>query len=128
MARVAGANRPRHVPQRTCVACREGKSKRELVRVVRATDGSVAVDPTGKRSGRGAYLCRKPDCWAAALKRGVLVGALKLDAIPPADAGALAVYASTVSAPDPQPTRPPKIHPTPVAAARAAAARAASQG
>ena len=78
-------SRPRHVPQRTCIACRQTGAKRGLVRVVRATDGSVAVDPTGKRSGRGAYLCHSPECWQAGLQRGLLPRALKIDAIPEED-------------------------------------------
>jgi len=45
---------PRHVPQRTCVGCRTVRPKRELVRVVRTPEGTVELDPTGKRSGRGA--------------------------------------------------------------------------
>ena len=57
MAPPARGSRPRHIPQRTCVACRQTGAKRQLVRVVRAPDGSVTIDPTGKRSGRGAYLC-----------------------------------------------------------------------
>jgi hypothetical protein len=55
--------RPRHVPQRTCIACRQVKSKRELIRVVRAPDGKVFADETGKANGRGAYLCRDRVCW-----------------------------------------------------------------
>jgi predicted RNA-binding protein YlxR (DUF448 family) len=52
------------------------------VRVVRAPDGSVTIDPSGKRSGRGAYLCATPECWQAGLKRGVLSRALKIESIP----------------------------------------------
>lgn len=85
MARGGSTPRPRHVPQRTCVACRQGKAKRELVRIVRTVDGSVRVDPTGKASGRGAYLCDQPGCWADGLRRGILTRALKLEAIAPAD-------------------------------------------
>lgn len=59
--------RRKHVPQRTCVACRQVKSKRELVRVVRAPDGKVFVDETGKANGRGAYLCRDRACWEKAI-------------------------------------------------------------
>lgn len=59
--------RPKHVPQRTCVACRQVKSKRELIRVVRAPDGKVFVDETGKANGRGAYLCRDRACWEKAV-------------------------------------------------------------
>ncbi|HEY8819859.1 MAG TPA: YlxR family protein [Dehalococcoidia bacterium] len=57
--------RPRHVPQRTCVICRTTTAKRALVRLVRTSEGSVRVDPTGKQPGRGAYLCVDPDCWRA---------------------------------------------------------------
>jgi len=67
----------RKVPQRTCVACKATRAKRELVRVVRTTDGAVMVDVTGKKSGRGAYLCRQKSCWDQGLRRGVLERALK---------------------------------------------------
>ena len=82
MAPPARGSRPRHVPQRTCVACRQTNTKRQLVRVVRAPDGSVTIDASGKRSGRGAYLCSTPECWEAGLKRGVLSRALKIESIP----------------------------------------------
>ena len=59
--------RRKHIPQRTCVACRQVKPKRELVRVVRAPDGHVRVDETGKAHGRGAYLCRDRACWEKGL-------------------------------------------------------------
>ena len=62
--------RPKHVPQRMCVACREHDAKRGLVRVVRTPEGPVALDPTGKRNGRGAYLCHQPACWERALRGG----------------------------------------------------------
>lgn len=55
------------MPERTCIACRQVKNKRELVRVVRTTDG-VMVDETGKMSGRGAYLCKVEKCWEEGLK------------------------------------------------------------
>ncbi|MGH2495779.1 MAG: RNase P modulator RnpM [Ktedonobacteraceae bacterium] len=61
--------RPRHVPMRTCVACKQSKPKRELLRVVRTPDGHVLMDATGKRSGRGAYLCARLSCWQDALKK-----------------------------------------------------------
>lgn len=99
MARGGGPPRPRHVPQRTCVACRAGRAKRELVRVVRGVDGSVGVDPSGKRSGRGAYLCRAAACWEAGLdKRAVISRALKLDSIPADDYTALVAFASSLEA------------------------------
>jgi len=77
VTKVTRKARPRHVPQRTCVACRRTTDKRELVRIVRTTEGGVEVDPTGKRSGRGAYLCPTPDCWRLAVQKGRLDRALK---------------------------------------------------
>ena len=93
-----GGPRPRLIPQRTCVACRQVKPKRELVRVVRTLAGPVRIDPTGKQSGRGAYLCYSPDCWQAALKRGVLPRALKIDAIPSDDLPLLTEQAERLTA------------------------------
>jgi uncharacterized protein len=69
--------RPRHVPMRTCVGCRQEQPKRQLVRVVRTPAGPIVVDLTGKAAGRGAYLCRRPECWATALRRDALAGALR---------------------------------------------------
>ncbi len=69
----------RHVPERTCIACRLTKPKREMTRVVRGVDGSVAVDPTGKKSGRGAYVCRTALCWEQSLKKRALDRALKTE-------------------------------------------------
>jgi predicted RNA-binding protein YlxR (DUF448 family) len=70
--------RKKHVPQRTCVACRQIKNKRELVRVVRAPEGLAEVDETGKKSGRGAYVCRSASCWRKALEKDALNRALKM--------------------------------------------------
>ena len=61
--------RPKHVPLRTCIACRETKPKRELLRVVRTPDGHVQLDSTSKKSGRGAYLCARLACWENAMKK-----------------------------------------------------------
>lgn len=69
--------RVKHIPQRTCVGCREVLSKRQLLRVVRTADG-VQIDPTGKLAGRGAYLHDKRSCWARGLK-GALAHALKTE-------------------------------------------------
>jgi len=71
--------RPKHVPQRMCVACREHDAKRGLHRLVRTPEGPVVPDPTGKRNGRGAYLCDKPACWDKALAGGILARALKTE-------------------------------------------------
>jgi len=67
----------KHIPQRTCIACRETGNKRELVRLVRRLDGVVEVDLTGKKSGRGAYLCTNPQCWENALKTGKIEHSLR---------------------------------------------------
>ena len=72
------APRPKHVPLRTCVACRQKDAKREYVRIVRAPDMTVSVDPTGKANGRGAYLCARRSCWERALETGALNRALKV--------------------------------------------------
>ena len=69
--------RKKHVPQRTCVACREVLAKRSLIRIVRRPEG-VQVDPTGKLTGRGAYLHDRQSCWERGLK-GALSHALKTE-------------------------------------------------
>jgi predicted RNA-binding protein YlxR (DUF448 family) len=61
--------RLKHIPLRTCISCRETKPKRELLRVVRTPDGHVMIDATGKKSGRGAYLCARYSCWENAIKK-----------------------------------------------------------
>lgn len=68
--------RVKHVPQRTCVGCREVLPKRKMVRIVR-TDEGVQVDPTSKLAGRGAYLHDRRECWERGL-RGSLAHALKI--------------------------------------------------
>jgi predicted RNA-binding protein YlxR (DUF448 family) len=71
--------RIKHVPQRTCVVCHQEQSKRALVRVVRTPEGELVIDETGKRNGRGAYLCRQSACWQAALQGQQLSKALKME-------------------------------------------------
>lgn len=66
----------RHVPRRVCVACREVTGKRGLIRIVR-TDNGVRIDPTGKMSGRGAYLHSNPVCWQIALETNRLSQSLR---------------------------------------------------
>ncbi|SHF23522.1 RNase P modulator RnpM [Desulforamulus putei] len=56
------------VPLRMCIGCQEMKPKRELIRVVRTPQETVEIDPTGKKSGRGAYICPNPDCLQKAIK------------------------------------------------------------
>ncbi len=69
---------PRHIPMRTCVGCRTVKPKQAMMRIVRTADGTVEIDPTGKKPGRGAYLCLKRSCWQTALRRKSLNSALKV--------------------------------------------------
>lgn len=89
----SGHRRP--VPQRTCVGCRTVGSKREMVRVVRTPDNTVEIDASGKRAGRGAYICQQRSCWETALKRRSLERALKITLDDNAKA-ALADYVRTL--------------------------------
>lgn len=93
--RSAAGPRPRRVPQRTCVACRQVEGKRQLVRIVRTPQGSVEVDPTGKKNGRGAYLHADQACWDTALKRKALQHALKAE-LTEADRAALQGFRATL--------------------------------
>jgi len=70
--------RNKHIPQRTCVACRQTKEKKELIRLVRVESGVVEVDISARKSGRGVYLCPKKDCWELALKKNRLEYALRI--------------------------------------------------
>lgn len=72
--------RPKHIPQRTCIGCHTVLPKRSLVRIVRQADG-VHVDPTGKLAGRGTYLHNRRSCWEKGLK-GSLAHALKVTLSP----------------------------------------------
>ncbi len=58
----------KHIPLRKCVGCGEFIGKKGAVRIVRDKDGSISLDPTGKKPGRGAYLCRDEKCLALAVK------------------------------------------------------------
>ena len=88
--------RPKHVPQRTCIACRKIDTKRGLTRLVRLPEGHVAIDPTGKRAGRGAYLCAERGCWEAALKRKAVERALKIEMLEAEDRQMLQAHASAL--------------------------------
>ncbi len=76
MARQPQPPRPKHVPQRTCIACRRVAGKRAFIRIVRTAQG-VEIDPTGKRAGRGAYLHPNQECWQAVLSSNRLGQALR---------------------------------------------------
>ncbi|MGN0587700.1 MAG: RNase P modulator RnpM [Oscillospiraceae bacterium] len=58
----------RKIPMRMCLGCNEMKPKRDLIRVVRSPEGEVSIDLTGKKSGRGAYICRSCECFEKARK------------------------------------------------------------
>lgn len=68
------------IPQRMCVACRQMKDKRELVRCRVTPEKTVELDPTGKKSGRGAYICSSPECRKKARKCDLLSKALGVSA------------------------------------------------
>ena len=58
----------RKIPMRSCVGCFESKPKKELIRIVRSPEGEISLDPDGKKSGRGAYICPDPECLRKARK------------------------------------------------------------
>ncbi|MBP2654908.1 MAG: hypothetical protein H6Q73_2477 [Firmicutes bacterium] len=64
------------IPQRMCVGCQTMKNKKELLRVVRSPEGIVSIDLTGKKSGRGAYVCNNEQCLTKAVKEKRLERAL----------------------------------------------------
>ena len=66
------------IPQRQCMGCRERKAKREMIRVVRCTDGSVNLDFGGKMNGRGAYICPNAECLKKALRSKALDRSLEV--------------------------------------------------
>jgi predicted RNA-binding protein YlxR (DUF448 family) len=69
----------KHIPLRTCIGCGEKKPKRELLRIVRGENNSIFYDPTGKASGRGAYICPKIECLELAIKKRAFSHALKCE-------------------------------------------------
>ena len=70
------------IPERRCVGCGEGKPKKELVRVVRSKEGEISLDLTGRKAGRGAYVCPDAQCLKQARKSRALERSLDC-AIPP---------------------------------------------
>ena len=65
------------VPQRRCIGCRESFDKKELVRIVKSPEGTISLDITGKKNGRGAYICKKEACLESAFKKKQLDYAFK---------------------------------------------------
>jgi len=72
----------RPVPQRTCVICQTKTDKRQLTRIVRTPEQTVLLDPTGKKNGRGAYICDKPECWEKMKQSPLLDRALEITITP----------------------------------------------
>ena len=68
----------RKIPERQCLGCNEHKPKSELIRVVRSPEGEISLDLTGKKSGRGAYICRSKKCFNKARKSKRIDKALDL--------------------------------------------------
>ncbi len=72
----------KHIPQRSCAACRKKVDKRQLTRLVYSAEDGLIIDPSGKRNGRGTYLCQDPACWEKAIKTGLLDQALRAEISP----------------------------------------------
>lgn len=72
----------RKIPQRTCIGCRSVRPKRDLVRIVRTPEGEILLDFTGKRSGRGAYVCPDEPCVEQAFRKKQLERALEVTISP----------------------------------------------
>lgn len=66
------------IPMRQCMGCRERRAKKEMIRVVRTTEGTVQLDFGGKLNGRGAYLCPNPDCLKKAIRSKALDRSLEV--------------------------------------------------
>ncbi|HKV44459.1 MAG TPA: YlxR family protein [bacterium] len=101
----------RRLPERQCVACGQVRAKRDLVRVVRTAAGDVRVDPTGKLSGRGAYVCPDASCIERAVHEGKLARMLERE-IPAEVAQGLRGAPQRSATP-----RPPVLHRIPLAQA-----------
>lgn len=87
----------RKIPQRMCLGCQESHPKKELIRIVRSPEGEYSVDATGKKPGRGAYICPKQECFEAARKSRGLERSFK-NAIDPAVYEALAQQLQALAA------------------------------
>ena len=74
--------KPKKIPMRMCVGCREMKEKRDLIRIVRTPDGEAVLDPSGKRSGRGAYVCRQAECLKRSIRQKQLERQLEITLTP----------------------------------------------
>ena len=66
------------IPKRQCTGCREMKSKKDLIRIIRDTEGKVCLDKTGRTNGRGAYICPNQDCFKKAIRSKAIERSLKI--------------------------------------------------
>lgn len=66
------------IPMRQCVGCQNMVSKKELIRIIKSSEGNIELDATGKKNGRGAYLCKKKECLEKAIKKHSLERSLKV--------------------------------------------------
>ena len=66
------------IPMRQCVGCQEMKSKKEMIRVIRTPEEEITIDATGKKNGRGAYLCRDMECLKKAIRSKAIARSLKV--------------------------------------------------
>ena len=73
------AVKPKKIPTRQCLGCNEHKPKKELLRVLRTPEGEITLDFTGKKSGRGAYICFDTKCLKKARKSGRISSNLEVD-------------------------------------------------
>ena len=97
--------KPKKIPMRMCVGCREMKPKKELIRVVRAPDGTLSMDPVGKKPGRGAYVCRQEACLLRAIKQKQLERQLEVRMTEEV-AAALQYELAHLPAPEPEADQP----------------------
>jgi Predicted nucleic-acid-binding protein implicated in transcription termination len=67
------------VPQRQCIGCTQMKNKKEMIRVIKTPEGNILIDSTGKKNGRGAYLCNSLECLQKAIKSRGLERSLKVN-------------------------------------------------
>ena len=73
---------PKKIPMRKCIATGEQLPKKELLRIVRTPEGEAVLDPTGKKSGRGAYVCRRAECLQRAIRQRQLERQLEITLTP----------------------------------------------
>jgi predicted RNA-binding protein YlxR (DUF448 family) len=79
MSKKKQPKRPKHIPLRTCIVCGQKTDKRLLIRIVNTADEGLIIDLTGKRNGRGAYVCQQPSCWDKIVNTSLLANALKTE-------------------------------------------------